>query len=385
MDERTRHEKFWAFAQLIDKPLMKILFNLEAEKCEYSGPALVIANHSNDLDPLILAACFPKNQMYFVASEHIFRIGFVSKLLEYLVAPIPRKKASSGADTVKACLRNLKAGNSVALMAEGEATWNGLSIDAFSATGKLAKSSGASLITVRITGAYLSSPRWGKGIRKGKVSTKIVHVYTPEELEAMSPAEVLSAINSDIFENCWERQAEYPVKFLSEKRAEHVEQALFLCPSCKGVGTISSEGNEFRCCDCGLHGTVTEYGTFEGIGFPNMYEWDKWQFELLKNMDFKQSDKKDVLFYDDNVLLTQILKGHDTRAVGDNFELCQYKDKLTCGMCTFYMDKITNMAIVQAKRLLLSYEGSYYEIKANDITSVRKYLGYWQSKNWEVE
>ena len=152
MDEKQRHKLFWAFAQIIDKPLMKILYNLEAEKCEYSGPALVIANHTNDLDPLILAASFPKNQMYFVASEHIFRLGYVSKILEYLVAPIPRKKASSGADTVKACLRNLKGGNSVALMAEGEASWDGRSIDAFSATGKLAKSSGASLITVRITG-----------------------------------------------------------------------------------------------------------------------------------------------------------------------------------------------------------------------------------------
>lgn len=384
--DKIRHEKVWSFLQVLNRPLMKYLFDESFDEIDVDGPFLLIANHSTDLDPLILASCFPRNQLYFVASEHIFRLGLVSKALEWLVAPIPRKKASSGADTVKMCLRRLKAGDSVGLMAEGEATWNGVSTDVFSATGKLVKSSGASLVTVRISGAYLSNPRWGNGFRRGKVEARLVHIYSPEEIEAMSASEVLDAINHDIYENCWERQAENPVKFLGDNRAEHIERAVFLCPSCKGVSTIASEGNYFKCRDCGFHGIVTELGTFEGVNMiPNMYEWDKWQFETLKNMDFKQSNRDGVLFFDSDVLLTQILKGHETKVIGDNFELCQYGDKLTCGMCTFDMSKITNMSMVQAKRLLLSYEGSYFEIKANNITSLRKYLGYWQNKTWEVE
>ncbi|MCQ2489311.1 MAG: 1-acyl-sn-glycerol-3-phosphate acyltransferase [Clostridia bacterium] len=384
--DKIRHEKVWSFLQVLNRPLMKYLFDESFDEIDVDGPFLLIANHSTDLDPLILASCFPRNQLYFVASEHIFRLGLVSKALEWLVAPIPRKKASSGADTVKMCLRRLKAGDSVGLMAEGEATWNGVSTDVFSATGKLVKSSGASLVTVRISGAYLSNPRWGNGFRRGKVEARLVHIYSPEEIEAMSASEVLDAINHDIYENCWERQAENPVKFLGDNRAEHIERAVFLCPSCKGVSTIASEGNYFKCRDCGFHGMVTELGTFEGVNMiPNMYEWDKWQFETLKNMDFKQSNRDGVLFFDSDVLLTQILKGHETKVIGDNFELCQYGDKLTCGMCTFDMSKITNMSMVQAKRLLLSYEGSYFEIKANNITSLRKYLGYWQNKTWEVE
>ena len=384
--DKIRHEKVWSFLQILNRPLMKYLFDESYDEIDVDGPFLLIANHSTDLDPLILASCFPRNQLYFVASEHIFRLGLISKALEWLVAPIPRKKASSGADTVKMCLRRLKAGDSVGLMAEGEATWNGVSTDVFSATGKLVKSSGASLVTVRISGAYLSNPRWGNGFRRGKVEARLVHIYSPEEIEAMSASEVLDAINHDIYENCWERQAESPIEFKGDNRAEHIERAVFLCPSCKGVSTIASEGNYFKCRDCGFHGIVTELGTFEGVNMiPNMYEWDKWQFEALKNMDFKQSNRDGVLFFDSDVLLTQILKGHETKAIGDNFELCQYSDKLTCGMCTFDMSKITNMSMVQAKRLLLSYEGNYFEIKANNITSLRKYLGYWQNKTWEVE
>ena len=133
--DKVRHEKVWSILQYVNRPLMKYLFDESYDEIDVDGPFLLIANHSTDLDPLILASCFPKNQLYFVASEHIFRLGLVSKALEWLVAPIPRKKASSGADTVKMCLRRLKAGDSVGLMAEGEATWNGVSTDAFSATG----------------------------------------------------------------------------------------------------------------------------------------------------------------------------------------------------------------------------------------------------------
>lgn len=376
LDERTRHEKFWAFAQIIDKPLMKYLYNLKAEKCEYSGPALVIANHSNDLDPLILAACFPKNQMYFVASEHIFRLGFISKVLSYLVAPIPRKKASSGADTVKACLRNLKAGNSVALMAEGEATWDGRSIDAFSATGKLAKSSGASLITVRITGAYLSNPRWGNGRRKGRVSTKIVHIYTPDELAAMSAQEVQAAINSDIYEDCWEKQKENPVEFFGDNRAEYIERAVFMCPECKGIGTIHSSGNNFHCDSCGFGGEVSTFGTFwPAKPFENMAQWDEWQKEQI-------ASRSDWKFYDDNVTLTMIPSGHEEIELGTSALFLSH-GVMICGSMSFIVKDITNMSMVQARRLLISYGGNYYELMANDITSLRKYLMYWQSKPWE--
>ena len=378
MDEKQRHKLFWAFAQIIDKPLMKILYNLEAEKCEYSGPALVIANHTNDLDPLILAASFPKNQMYFVASEHIFRLGYVSKILEYLVAPIPRKKASSGADTVKACLRNLKGGNSVALMAEGEASWDGRSIDAFSATGKLAKSSGASLITVRITGGYLSNPRWGNGNRRGKVTSKIVHIYSPEELESMTAKEVQAAINADIYEDCWIKQKENPVKFESDKRAEHIERAVFMCPKCKGIGTIHSSGNFFHCDSCDFKGEVTRLGTFKPADpFENIAQWDEWQKKQIAR-------KKNWFFCDDNVTVTKIPKGHEEEVLGTSV-LTLNKGIMKCANVEFDVSKINNMSIVQAKRLLISYEGNYYELKANEITSLRKYLMYWQNKVLEAK
>ena len=378
MTDRERHIKVWAILQKIARPLMKIKFNEEWEEIEIDGPFLVIANHTNDLDPLILSVCFPKNQFYFVASEHIFRLGFVSRVLEWLVAPIPRKKASSGADTVKMCLRNLKGGNSVGLMAEGEASWDGRTIPVFSATGKLAKSSGASLVTVRISGGYLSAPRWSKSDRRGKIIAKPVHVYSPEELESMTADEVLQHINEDIYADCWKDESLSGVAYKGKNLAEHIERAVYICPNCGSVGTIKSEGNKFTCTKCGNGSVYTEQGTFgPEFRFNNISEWEDYQNSIVKDM-------KGTSFKDENVSLTRILRGHDEQTLERGVELVVDGDKLRIGHAEFDFAKINNMSMVQSKRLLFSYEGSYYEIKDEGITSLRKYLAYWQNKLWEA-
>lgn len=85
---------------------------MDCQLCQVDGPCIIIPNHVTAMDPLLVAMSFPKKQMYFVASEHLFRKGLISSLLNWLVEPIPRKKASSGVDTVMAVLSRLRAGHS---------------------------------------------------------------------------------------------------------------------------------------------------------------------------------------------------------------------------------------------------------------------------------
>ena len=89
------------------------------EDLEADGPVLLIPNHVTAWDPLLVAMSLRKKQVYYVASEHIFRLGAVSSFLNWIVAPIPRKKASSGADTVKNCLRQLRQGHGPVVMPDG--------------------------------------------------------------------------------------------------------------------------------------------------------------------------------------------------------------------------------------------------------------------------
>ena len=99
--ERTElHRRVWRILyRAVDRPLHR-LYALESEPCAVEGPCIVISNHVTDMDPFLVAMSFPHKQLYYVASEHIFRIPVASKVIETLLDPIARKNSSdrSGRD-----------------------------------------------------------------------------------------------------------------------------------------------------------------------------------------------------------------------------------------------------------------------------------------------
>ena len=379
MEEYARHQRMWRLLQALIRRWICRRFNMTHEDLHVDGPVLLIPNHASAWDPLLVAISLRDKHVYYVASEHLFRLGFVSRLINYFVAPIPRRKASSGTDTVKACLRHLRAGHSVCLFAEGEQCWTGQNNPVFSATGKLAKSSGATLVTYRLEGAYLSLPRWGKGIRRGRVYGHPVGIYPPEMLKTMSAQEVNDLINRDIAEDAWERQRQSPVAYRGRNRAEGMERALYLCPRCCRIGTLRTHGNRIFC-DCGLDLEYTETGFFRPEEpFATLADWDKWQREKLRNRDFPHSRESGLLFSDTDVSLSRIAAGHEESAIASG-ELLQYENCLECAGFRFPLEKISNMAAVLTSRLLLTVEGEYYEIHSDRGANLRKYLDIWEEQ-----
>ena len=377
MDLYTRHQKTWRALYAMNSGWITRKFNMTHEDLHVDGPVLLVPNHVSAWDPLLVAMSLKDKQVYYVASEHLFRKGPVSRLIEFMVAPIPRRKASTGTDTVKACLRHLREGHSICLFAEGEQSWNGRNIPIFPATGKLAKSSGATLVTYRLEGAYLSLPRWGKGVRRGKVHGHPVGIYPPEQLRSMTPKEINALIERDTAEDAWERQRLSPVRYKGERRAEGLERALYLCPRCRRIGTTRTKNNRIFC-DCGLDLEYTETGFFRpDQPFSNLAEWDDWQREQLHRRAFTRPAEEGLLFSDGGVTLTRVGAGHTEEALGAG-ALQMYEDRLVCADYSFPLSEISYMADVLANRLLLTVNGEYYEIFAKNGVSFRKYLEMWR-------
>lgn len=376
MDKYTRHKKVWHILYaLIHRPFACLL-NMSWEVCRVEGPCIVIPNHVTAIDPLMVAMSFPDRPLYFVASEHLFRKGLISAALNWLVEPIPRKKASSGVDTVMAVLRHLRSGRSVCLFAEGEASWNGRSGEIFPATGKMVRRSGATLITYRLEGAYLTDPRWSRFLHRGRIYGHAVGVYPPEQLKAMSGEEIDRLINGDIREDAWQRQETEHRHFKNRRRAENLETALFMCPQCGRIGSLRSRGCRLEC-SCGLGLEYTEEGGFEPPRpFENIALWDDWQHEKLKTGDYPHEGE--LLFSDGDMSLVEIEEGHRQRQLGRG-ELRQYPRYLSCAGYDFLLDSISDMAMVQTGVLLFSREGKYYEIRTDKARCLRKYLAVWKN------
>lgn len=349
-------------------------FNLNAELCAVAGPFLVVANHATNWDPLMVAMSFPDTPLRYVASEHLFRHGFASRSLEWLVAPIPRRKAASGADTVKGILRALKEGDSVCLFAEGDASWDGLTHPVLPATGKLARMAGVPLVTYRLEGGYLSLPRWSGRRRLGRVRGAVVGVYQPEELKKMKGEEITALIDRDIYENAFERQNTEHVRFRGEKRAEGIERGFFLCPKCGRLGGVHGDGNYVNC-NCGLRLYYTEEGFFDPPEpVATLAEWERVQQEVLGKICAEAGGTR---FADDGLTLYEIGSGHRETKLGSGV-LVLHPDALELAGRRFALSDIDSMAMVKSNILLFTVGDSYYEVRAAHPCCLRKYLMVWQ-------
>lgn len=378
--EYKGHQRKWRVLQTLVGPIVRKKFDITAEDIHVDGPMLLIPNHVTSWDPLLVALSLRDKQVYYVASEHLFRKGLKSSLLKWMVAPIPRSKGTAGTDTVRTCLRHLKAGHSVCIFAEGEQSWDGRNNPVYEATGKLARISGATLVTYRLEGAYLSRPRWADTTRHGKVYGHPVGIYSPDQLRSMTPDEISDTINRDIREDAWERQAEHPQEYKGKKLAEGLERMLYLCPKCRRIGTLSTADDELRC-TCGFSLKYGTDGAFHpGEPFNNIAQWEDWQRSALDSDDFEHGDE---LFSDENVSLFSLANDHTQTPVLTG-KLIQYPDRIEIGDHRFNMKDIDDLAMTRTHILLLSSEGSYYQLSAEKGINFRKYLEIFRAFNESV-
>ena len=376
-DPYPRHLRLWRFLYALAHRYVTNRFRIEFEELNVEGPIILVPNHVTNWDPLIVGMSLKKKQCYFVATEHIFRLGFLSRLLNYVFAPIARPKGGSSLEAVREMMGHLRKGHSICLFAEGEATWDGKSRPIFPATGKLVRMSGATLVTFRIEGAYLSQPRWGKGLRKGAVRTHVVRAYTPEELKKMTAQEINEAIERDISEDAFERQRTLHTAYRCKAPAEKLESLLYLCPACRKIGTLRSEKDLLRC-SCGLRVRYNAEGLFTpSEPFEHVLSWNRWQKEALRRIfdDARENAPERALFSDDALEFHRVTAGHKTVNLGA-VRLSQFTDRLEAGGRTFRLSEISDMAMVQNRRLLFTADGQYFEVlaKKHTGTNLLKYL-----------
>ncbi|MEG1524952.1 MAG: lysophospholipid acyltransferase family protein [Clostridia bacterium] len=378
MGDAARHVKIWRFLQCAARWLLMRAFRFQCQTVDPGmQPCLVVANHNVNLDPALIALSFPKKQLYFVASEHVFRKGFPSKLLHYFFAPISRIKGSTDVSAAMEIIRTLHNGSSVCLFAEGNRSFNGVTGPVSPATSKLAKRSGAALVTYKFEGGYLTSPRWSRTLRKGRMLGYCVNVYSPEQLKGMTTEEVNRAIEQDLREDAFERQAAEPIDYIGKHLAEGLETALYLCPKCGRIGTLHSRDDRFFC-DCGLQVTYTTKGFFTGaeVPFSNIRDWDRWQTDRM--IELSKTISVAPAFSDDGMSLYRVEKSHTSTALASG-TLAMNQDSLMIGGHVFALDTISSMALVGSCTIVFTADSVHYELRADArYYCGRKYFALYQ-------
>ncbi len=334
---------------------------------------LVLANHNSDLDPVMVIMGTGRHAR-FVASANLLR-GFLGRILKVFFAPIPRYKGAAADDTVDLIEQNLKEGISVAMFPEGNKSWSGETGYIPPRTAKLVKSSGAGLVTYRLDGDYMKSPRWARHPRKGPVFGTFVRELTPEELEKLSEQEVYEIICKDLQTDAYAFQREKHIKYEGKNLAEGLELAAFLCPCCKKFDTIKTKGNTVFC-DCGMKATLDEEGFFHSntLPFKDLLAWSRWQKGYL----FEHFGEYKWKITIDTGLCFKI----NGKTISDNATAVFYPDRVEIGeekIIVFPLKDIEKMGAFRTTRVYFTCaDGTYVELFKEGGVSGVKYFTLWR-------
>lgn len=388
---RRRHVRFFAFF----RPIMALAFKHKVhyvwdDLSKIEGPYLLLSNHNTNYDPILIGIA-TRNQLYFVSSEHVMRNKFLGGLLDFFLHPILHLKGKAGVKTISDMLRCLKAGYNVAIFPEGNRSFNGVTCDFLPTIGKLARKSGAKLVTFRMEGGYFTQPRWGFTDRRGKLYGRLIHVYDVDELKSMTDDEVNDAIRRDIDEDAYRTQEREHVAFKGKDLAYGLETTVFTCPKCKKIGHLHSKGNRLMC-ECGYNLTFDPYGDLiaDDGSRTNIHEIDTMQrdnlkvlvqsmqaAETLREIRPGQAQATDVAtpLFSDPVTVMGI-EDHNIVSTRTGV-LRAYYDHAEFDDRTFLPEDIAGMA-VRSRNTIVCYSantGTHYEIKGDsEVYCALKYL-----------
>lgn len=343
---------------------LKYRYSYEKFKIKKGEKYIVVCNHTTTLDPIFLNLAFNK-MLYFVGSDDLFNIKYLSWWLQYLTGIIPKSKGKSDIGTVKTMLRVLKEGGTVAVFPEGNRTYSGELCYISPAITKFFMMSKVPIVIYNIEGGYGVDPRWGLKKRKGKLCGKVKRILSPDEYKTLTEEELHNLIINEL--NVKNAPSENPYK--SKINAECIERVLFRCPECGMVNTITSCGSNFSCSNCNSKWEYTESLTIKKDGVlykhPVINDWYKEQIEYIKSFD---TTIESVIFEDNNLEIYSFTSGKNKTLLGTG-SLKLFNSHLEFETDTnkyiYNIDEIDGVSVAGKSGVLFRFEDKAFRIRDN--------------------
>lgn len=376
---RFRHKVVHAIVRPFFSLTAKAKYHARVERFQQEGKRnwLIVSNHQTDFDQFIVGLAF-RQPLYYVAMEDVFSNGWLSRVIEWLVAPIPIMKAATDIKAIRTCMQVAKEGGSIALFPEGNRTYSGKNCYIKPSVASLAKHLGLPIAVFHIEGGYGVKPRWADNTRKGPLKAGVVRVIEPEEYGAMSKEELYDllceALDVDETKN--------PHRYESKRPAEHLERALHVCPHC-GLSTFLTDHDRITCTRCGLAYRLDTDGRLtaenEAPAFTTVADWYAYQEAFIRSLD--PAPYLETPAFTEKADLTEVIVYKKKQKLGQGLTVCAYADRLTVGERTFPYADVTAMACIAGHKLNVFFDGRVYQLKGDASFNALKYCNlYYHAK-----
>ena len=354
----------------------RLKYRADISRFDHQGRQfLVVMNHQTAWDQFFISLAFWR-PVYYIASEDLFSKGWISRVLEWAVAPIPIKKQTTDLRAMRTCVQVAKEGGTIALAPEGNRTFSGRTCYFNPAIVKMVKMMKLPLAIFRIEGGYGVQPRWSDCVRRGKLRAYVKRVIEPEDYLSLPDAELHALLSQELYvdENCVD--GEYHHK----NAAEYMERMVYVCPEC-GLSEFESRGDTVTCKNCGLQVRYLPTKELQGVGrdFPFRFlgEWYDYQEQFVNGLEL--APYADTPICRDRVKFSEVVVYKNKKVLCKDAELRLYGDRLEIGdgelpLYTLSFDA-TDMITVLGKNKLNIYCGdTLYQIKGGKPFNALKYM-----------
>jgi 1-acyl-sn-glycerol-3-phosphate acyltransferase len=339
----------------------------EVTKLKKNESCLILANHINSIEPVMLEASFNR-PVCFLAQNALF-LGPLIRILRHLTPFISIDKGSVDASAVMQCIRYVREGGVLAIYPEGNLTYDGELGYMNPSIIKLVRVLRVPVIYYTVRGGYGLDPRFGTSLRRGNMYSGVAGRRSVAEIDAMTDEELFADIRKMLTVD------EFSVGlYRSKKSAEALERVLYRCPVCGRIESITSSGR-FVHCVCGLCAEYRDDLTFNFIrgecGLRYVRDWIRDELEWVKSY---VPERENVIFRDERVRLEK-RKPDMSYSESKSGSMEMTGEHITvCGK-TFLLSKLCNMVQIKKQILLLfTAEQEVYRITSPGIFCTLKYI-----------
>lgn len=375
-----RHQVVRNLLYLVMYPYCRLKFGVKIErmKDQQNRPYLILLNHQMVFDQFLVGMAF-KGPIYYVATEDIFSLGWVSSIIRYLIAPIPIKKQTTDVQAVRTCYKVAKEGGTIAIAPEGNRTYSGKTEHMNPAIASLAKTLNLPIAFFRIEGGYGVQPRWCDKARRGKMRGYFSRVIMPEEYKEWSNDELYHVIQKELYVN----EAKVTTNYYHRKNAEYMERLFYVCPHC-GLSIFESHGDKVACKTCNREYQYLATKELKGVGFDSQFrfvnDWYEYQKDFVNKLDI--NEYIDQPMYSEQASFSEVIVYKNKKMIRKNAVVELYGDRVLIDDNVFPFAEITAASVLGRNKLNIYYDKKVYQLKGNKRFNAIKYVHmYYRYKN----
>ena len=371
---RFRHRVVIWLVHIFFGPYVRWKYHIRIEPFHKEGkrPYLVLMNHQTGYDQFFVGLTF-RQPIYYIASEDIFSLGWVSDLIRWLVAPIPIRKQTTDIKAVKDCIRVAREGGSICLAPEGNRTFHGRTCYMNPAVASLAKKLNLPIAFFRIEGGYGIQPRWSDVVRSGTMHSRVSRVMEPEEFADLTKEQLMNVIEQELFVD----EGTVTCEYTHPKNTEFLERVMYVCPFC-GLSTFESNGDIIHCTKCDRRIRHLPTKELEGIGFvfPHRFvaDWYDWQNAYIVNTDLTQLSEEPV--YTESVRLSKVHLYKRKELLKENAIVRLYGDRITVDELIFPFKNLGAVVVLGKNKINLYADNELFQLKGSKRFNALKYVNF---------